>query len=186
MKTDDKFLILLKDFIKNLAISVVVVIILTQFIMQPVRVEGSSMYPNLMDSEVGFSNIIGLNMQGINRFDVVIISMDNPNKNIVKRVIGLPGETIEVKEDKLYINGKVLDEPHLNNDYANDYRNDNHGIFTQKFGPFTIPDDEYFVLGDNRPKSSDSREYGSFKQENIKSRSVFVIFPFNRIRNVGK
>lgn len=185
MKQDDKFLIVVKEFIKNLVISLVAVIVLTQFVAKPVRVDGSSMYPTLEDKEIGFSNIISLKINDVTRFDVVVVAMEEPEKNIVKRIIGLPGDTVESRGDVLYINGNAMKEPFLETDYVRQFKADN-GHFTVDFGPVKVPENSYFVMGDNRPRSSDSRDRGSFDHALIKSKSVFVIVPFNKIRNVGK
>lgn len=87
-KGDDKFLIAVKDFIKSMVISLVLVILVTQFIARPVRVEGLSMYPSLNDKELGFSNILSMKMKDPERFDVLVLYLDSQKKHIVKRVIG--------------------------------------------------------------------------------------------------
>ena len=184
MKTDDKFLILLKDFIIQFTIMLIAAILITQFIFYPVRVDGSSMYPSLEDHEIGFSNILSLKMGGVERFDVVVVALENPNKSIVKRVIGLPGETVEVKDEVLYINGVVTEQPFLDTEYVNNYIRDNKH-FTIDIPAFVVPEGTYYALGDNRPRSSDSRDYGPFEHGQIKSKSVFIFYPLNKIRNVG-
>lgn len=184
MKTDDKFLILLKDFIIQFTIMLIAAILITQFIFYPVRVDGSSMYPSLEDHEIGFSNILSLKMGGVERFDVIVVALENPNRNIVKRVIGLPGETVEVKDEVLYINGVVTEQPFLDTEYVNNYIRDNKH-FTIDIPAFVVPEGTYYALGDNRPRSSDSRDYGPFEHGQIKSKSVFIFYPLNKIRNVG-
>ena len=139
------------DFLKMLLISIVVVFLCTRFLIRPVRVDGDSMYPTLHNNAIGFSNILTYRMQGLKRFDIAIIYVPEKKEYLVKRVIGLPGETIA------------------------------NGSFTQDFGPVTLADDEYFMLGDNRPYSSDSRWYGPFKKEQIKAKDVVVLFPFQQI-----
>lgn len=184
-KKDDKVLLLLKDLISSVIISLIIVIVITQFFFRPVKVDGLSMYPTLNDAEVGLSNIIGLKTKGIKRHDVVVVHFQDRDRFIVKRVIGLPGETVEARKGIIYIDGVASDEPFLDTEFVEKWERDNNNFFTNDFGPVTVPDDSYFVLGDNRQSSSDSRVYGSFHKDLIKSKGVFVIFPIHKLRNVG-
>lgn len=181
---DDKFLLVLKDIIKSLAISLVIVFIVTQFIVRPVIVEGLSMYPTLNDQEVGFSNIFSLKTSSIKRFDIVVAHHDTTDKNIVKRVIGLPNDTVEYREDVLYINNERVEEPFLDTDYVQDWKAENDQDFTTDFGPVHVPEGQYFLMGDNRQKSADSRRYSTFDASTIKSKSVYVFLPINKLRAV--
>ena len=143
------------DFLKDLAICFAVVFFITKVLVKPVQVKGESMYPTLQDKEIGVSNMIGYHMSGLKRFDIAIIYIRDKNEYIVKRVIGLPGETVSYQSGQLYINGEPFDEPFLDEEY------------------------EYYCLGDNRPHSSDSRYYGPFKKDEIECRGVFIIYPFS-------
>src|SRR5699024_1536574 len=106
------------------------------------------------------------------RGDIVII--ERPLKNYVKRVIALPGETIEVKDHVLHINGEI---------YEQNFLSENEILGTGNFGPIEIPEDSYFVMGDNRSTSKDSRNgLGFIEEENIIGRSEIIIFPFNELR----
>ena len=165
------------EFVKMLLISIVVVFLCTRFLIRPVRVDGDSMYPTLHNNAIGFSNILTYRMQGLKRFDVAIIYVPEKKEHLVKRVIGLPGETVEYRQDQLLINGEIVEEDFF--DYKRSQST--NGIFTQDFGPVTLAEDEYFMLGDNRPYSSDSRWYGAFKKEQIKAKDVVVLFPFQQI-----
>ena len=167
------------EFVKMLLISIVVVFLCTRFLIRPVRVDGDSMYPTLHNNAIGFSNILTYRMQGLKRFDVAIIYVPEKKEHLVKRVIGLPGETVEYRQDQLLINGEIVEEDFFDEDYKR--RQSTDGIFTQDFGPVTLAEDEYFMLGDNRPYSSDSRWYGAFKKEQIKAKDVVVLFPFQQI-----
>lgn len=182
---DDQFLKVLKEFIKSMVISLVFVIVLTQFIARPVRVEGLSMYPSLNDKEIGFSNIISTKITKVKRFDVVVVYLKEQNKYIVKRVIGLPGEEIMYQDEILYIDDVIVNEPFLENSFREQFIKEDRE-FMQDISPVKIGDDEYFLLGDNRPNSIDSRMYGLFKKDMIKSKGIFVILPLSRIRRVGR
>ncbi len=183
-KKDDRFLEVLKSFIQSFIFSLLLVILITQLVIRPVRVEGLSMYPSLNDKELGFSNILSLRLKGVERFDVVVIQLEDQNKFIVKRVIGLPGEEIEYKDETLYVDGEAVEESFLENEFRQDYL-DNDAEFMVDFGPIQVGEDDYFVLGDNRPNSIDSRNYGLFNREMIRSKDVVVIFPFKNLRKVG-
>lgn len=159
MEKKDSFL---KDILEVIIASVIIVFILIKFILMPVEVVGKSMLPTLYEGERGFSFVIAKSF-GLKRFDIVVVEYEP--KLIVKRLIGLPNETIEYKDNKLYIDGVYYEEPYLDNAVTND--------FVAELGP-----DEYFVLGDNREVSKDSRIDGPFKIEDIKASKIFVISPF--------
>lgn len=164
-------------FLRDIVIAMAVVFVVFHWIVRPVEVIGSSMYPTLQDREYGISDVIGTKLGSIDRFDIVIVHLEEKNEYIVKRVIGLPGETVSYKDGQLYINGKAMDEPFLNQDYVNTYED---GTFMSDVDTITLGDDEYFCLGDNRPHSSDSRYYGPFKKDDIIAKGVVVIYPFNK------
>jgi len=184
-KKDDRFLKVLKEFIQSMIISLVFVIVLTQFVIRPVRVEGLSMYSSLKDKEIGVSNILSNKLSQVKRFDVVVVYLEEQNKYIVKRVIALPGEEVEYRDEVLYINGKEVDEPFLNTSFKEQFVNEDKE-FMRDLDAVKVPKDHYFLLGDNRPNSIDSRNYGFFPRNSIKSKSVFVFLPINRIRRVGR
>jgi len=174
-----------KEFVKSLVLSIVFVLLLTTFVVKPIRVNGSSMYPNLKDKEVGFSNILSIKVFGVKRFDVVIVYVDELKEYLVKRVIGLPGEIVEFKNDTLYIDNKAISEPFLSDTYMNSVKGYFNGIFTNSFGPIILGDDEVWLMGDNRPYSSDSRRFGAFKLKKIISKDAYIIFPLNEAKIVA-
>lgn len=160
-----------KETIRELIIygSVILAIILIRtFVITPVRVNGTSMYSTLNDGEIMILNKLDYKFNDIERFDIVVVKTDS-NK-IIKRVIGLPGETIRYVDNTLYINDKKIDEPYLT-DKTDDFD-------LQELGYDRIPDDCYFVLGDNRDNSSDSRVIGPVKKSQIEGSASLVLFPF--------
>ncbi len=163
------------DFLKDLVICMAVVFVITNFIVRPIQVKGNSMYPTLKDQSMGVSNTLGYNIGSIQRFDIVIIYIPEKNEYIVKRVIGLPGETVSYANGQLYINGEAMEEPFLDQDYVESYGSG----WMPDVSEITLSDDEYYCLGDNRPHSSDSRYYGPFKKENIKSKGIFIAWPLS-------
>ena len=144
------------------------IIITRIFFFSPIRVNGTSMHPSLQDKEFMILSKIGLK-QGINRFDIVVVQENN--KYIIKRVIGLPGESVMYKDSKLYINGKVIED-----NYSKTTTND--------FDNVVLGENEYFVMGDNRAVSSDSRIIGPVNIKNIKGKTNLIIFPFNKMGTV--
>lgn len=144
-------------------------------IVRIVYVEGSSMYPNLEHGEIGFTGILTRYLGGIERFDIVTTYDHKEQKNLTKRVIGLPGESIQYRDDTLYVNGEVVDEYFLDESYINKQTNNGIETFTSDFGPLVLGEDEYFLCGDNRRVSRDSRMFGAVKSSDIISKGLFVI-----------
>ena len=205
MKRSKKSTNPVRSFLKEWALFGLIIggIILSRiYLWTPVRVDGHSMDPTLADSEY----LLVINKLPIDRFDIVVASEteNGKTKEIVKRVIGLPGETIEYKNDVLYINGKETDEPYLK-DYIQKFKEDklqstysgkgfeeNGELFRQmaqiaeaftvdKDGnatfSITLKKDEYLLLGDDRIVSKDSRQVGAFKKEQIKGEAVLRLWP---------
>ena len=165
------------EFVKLLVFWFLVFLIVTKFFVSPIQVIGSSMHPTLKNKERGFSSVLSKNFD-IERFDIVVVSAkENSNEHWVKRVIGMPNETIECKNDVIYINGVALDQSFLDEDWVNQEKAI-YGHFTENFGPYTLKEDEYFLMGDNRTHSTDSRDVGAFNKEEITSVGIFVYYPF--------
>ena len=164
MKKIDK-----KEVISDLAviaIAVIVFYLISKFLAMPISVHGTSMENTIKENSAGLSFYYDLD--NIERFDIVVVDT-NQDKLLFKRVIGLPNETIEYKNNKLFVDGKEVKEEFLDTStYTGDYS-------------ISLKDNEYFCLGDNREVSNDSRYYGTFKKEDIVSSHVFLIYPFNRI-----
>ncbi len=169
------------DLIRTVLVCVFFVYLITTFIFKPVKVDGSSMYPTLEDGEYGFSFVLGAIVDDFQRFDVVIVDTLE-NKLYVKRIIGLPNETIEYKDDVLYIDGKVVEEEFLDMNYMEQTKKDNNvSVFTNDFGPITLGDNQYFVMGDNRMSSYDSRQLGAYNVDQLISKSMIIVYPFDKI-----
>ena len=156
----------IKEVIPYIAIVVVVVLIRT-FIITPVRVDGDSMKNTLKNGDI----LLLYKLSSINRFDIIVLDEEKDNEKIIKRVIGLPGDTVAIKKGKIYINDKVIDD-----EYA-------YGE-TSDYDKVTLGNDEYFILGDNRLISKDSRYFGPIKEKEIKGKIVFRLFPFTKIGTV--
>ncbi len=144
----------------------IVVVLIRTLIVTPVRVNGISMEPTLNDGEV---LLLNKRYRNLNRFDIVVVDTDG--QKLVKRIIGLPGEHIEYENDSLYVNSDSVD------DIFNFGATGNYSI--DLLGHETIPDNYYFVLGDNRDNSLDSRTIGLVNDSEIIGRTSFRIYPLN-------
>lgn len=164
------------EFAKLLVFWFFVFLIITKFLVNPIQVIGDSMYPTLVDKERGFSSVISKYFE-IERFDIVVVQAKGNSDHWVKRVIGMPNETIECRNDVIYINGVELEQDFLNEEWV-ESEIDIYGYFTYDFGPYTLKEDEYFLLGDNRTHSTDSRAVGTFSKDEITSVGIFAYYPF--------
>ena len=166
MKIMEKKKSLISELFWFLVEALIIVLILINFVFMPCVVNGSSMYPTYTEGDYGYSFIITKKL-GIHRFDTAVIKTDSTVKEklLVKRVIGLPGETVEYKDNQLYINGTYVEEPFLKDVTTQDLK-------------ITLSDNEYYCLGDNRNVSRDSRFYGPFDGGQIVSTHLLVIYPF--------
>ncbi len=172
------------DVIITVAVTLAVVLLVTNFLYKPVRVDGSSMYPTLYDKSLGFAGILE-RTQGIKRFDIVVIQKPDSSEKLVKRVIGLPGETVTFADDILYIDGVVYEQDFLDEEYVNQQKaTQSDNLFTKNF-TVTLGDDEYFCMGDNRLHSSDSRYYGPFTSQEIIQVHVYIYWPFSKFGKAG-
>ena len=180
-------------FIKVFVVSAIVILLFVNFVAHPVRVDGRSMYPTLKDGEFGFTNVGGVLLNGVKRGDIVVVTMEEKGQKThwVKRVIGMPGDTISCVNDVVYINGKVLDETqYIDPDYRQSCV-DQFGYFNkvpnadntdvQDFEEMKLGDDEYYVMGDNRPYSKDSRYVGPVKKSQLFAKKMLVLLPISDI-----
>ena len=169
----------LLNIMRTIVICMVVLFLCFKLFLKPIQVSGASMYPTLKDGDFGFTFVLGGLLDIYERFDVVIIYYEAEDMELVKRIIGLPGETILYKDNKLYVNGEYVEETFFNEDFVDSQTFGQLLNFTEDFGPVTLGEDEYFVLGDNRRSSLDSRIIGAIHSEDILSKYVYVIYPFD-------
>lgn len=164
------------SWLKALVIALIIVFVVRKFIITPSIVKGDSMQPNLYDGD----RIIISKVSSIDRFDEIAFVAPNGHDNYVKRVIGMPGDRIEINNDILYINGEVYDEFYLTNLQEGEVVIDYFDL-EKWHGYEEVPEGTYFVLGDNRRYSYDSRDFGVITEESVIGEVVLRIWPLDSI-----
>jgi signal peptidase I len=161
-------------WMRDLTFSVLIAVVLIVFIYQPVKVEGTSMMPALTDQERIFINkfTYRFGIGSIDRGDMVVFWFPrDTSKSYIKRVIGLPGDRVEVNQGVVSVNGKRLEEDYVPEEYRDN----------QSCPPTLVPPDSYYVLGDHRSSSNDSRSWGVVDRKYIYGKAVFVYWPLEKM-----
>lgn len=166
------------DTIQTFFLAGAIFLVLYAFILRPFQVSGESMYPTYKDHEYILTNIVGLRFGELKRGDVIVFKAPTDDKDFIKRVIALPGDSISVKQGFVYLNGKKVNESSY---LKNDVRTPD-GTFLRSGETEIVPEDYVFVMGDNRQFSSDSREWGFLSKKNIIGKSFFVYWPLTASR----
>ena len=165
------------DMIK-LVITIFIIMFIMIYIASVTQVVGNSMYPTLKDGDVLLLNKFNYKLFDIKRGDIISLEYAD-TKYLIKRVIGLPGDSVNIIDSKLYINGEIYDEEYISDDLVYD------SFSLSDIGYDTIPKDMYLVLGDNRVDSLDSREIGLIKKDEIIGKIFFRIWPINKINYIS-
>ena len=162
------------SWMRDLFASVVIAAVVILFLYQPVKVEGTSMMPMLVDQERIFINKFAyrFGITEVNRGDTVVFWFPgDPSKSYIKRVIGVPGDSVEVRDGSVLVNGKMMDEPYVPDSYRDHV----------SLKPAVVPPGEYFVMGDHRSSSNDSRMWGTVPRHFIYGKASFVYWPLERM-----
>jgi len=155
-------------WLRDLFIAAVASVLIITFLYQPVRVEGTSMLPRLEDSDRLFINKFVYHFTAIDRGDVVVFHYPrDPAKSYIKRIIALPGDRFRVEHGRVFVNGKLVPESYVPPEYRD----------TRSVDEMILPPDEYFVMGDHRSISSDSRDFGPVDRSLIYGKAIFVYWP---------
>lgn len=167
------------DSIQTFFIAAAIFLVIYIFLFRPFQVNGRSMFPNFENNEYVLTNIISLRFEELKRGDVVVFKAPQEvEKDYIKRVIAVAGEKVSLKDSQVYINDKKLNESaYLSPDVKTEGR-----AFLAEGGSYEIKPGEFFVLGDNRPVSSDSREWGPVKKTEIIGKSFFVYWPVGKMK----
>ncbi len=160
------------SWLRDLLFSIVVSFLIITFLYQPVRVEGTSMMPELRDQERLFINKYAYRFEPVRRDDVVVFLYPRDHqKSYIKRVIAIPGDTLHIDDGEVYVNGKAVPESYVPSEYQDE----------RSYAPITLAANQYFVMGDHRSISSDSREFGPVDRKLIYGKAVFVYWPLDKL-----
>lgn len=163
---------LLKDIVEAVLIAVILAVLIRMFVIQPFYIPSSSMEPTLKPGDRIIVNKFIYRFKEIQRGDVMVFKYPlDPSRDFIKRVIGLPGDTLEIRDSVLYINDNKIAEPYLPK-----------GLRFGSYGPVKIPQDEYFMMGDNRNNSEDSRVWGFLPREKVVGKAFVVFWPIDRVK----
>jgi signal peptidase I len=159
-------------WLRDLILSTLLAFIVIVFLYQPVQVEGTSMMPRLVNHERIFINKFVYRFEPIQRGDIVVFLYPlDESKSYIKRVIGLPGEWVNIRDGRVYVNGKPLAESYISPEYLDH----------QSYPPVYVESNHYYVLGDHRESSNDSRVWGTVDRNDIYGKAVFVYWPFSQL-----
>src|SRR5947209_4612328 len=171
-KKGDQSLRALHSWVRDLCISILISLFIILFVYQPVKVEGGSMEPGLEDQERIFINKLAYRLEAIEHGDVIVFRYPrDTRKNFIKRVIGLPGDRVRVGDGHVYLNGHLLREPYVPEEYMD----------SRSSPEIRVPADSYFVLGDHRSMSNDSRDFGPVSRNYIYGKAVFGYWPMEKV-----
>jgi signal peptidase I len=189
----------LREYFESIVIAVILALFIRTFIVQAFKIPTGSMEENLLIGDHLLVNKFVfaptasalertlLPIAQVKRDDIVVFKYpEEPDRDFIKRVIGLPGETVEVREKKVYINGKPIDEPFVHFLQPVSTESVLHEVTSfdvrERYGPVTVPPDQYFVMGDNRDNSQDSRYWGFLPRDYIKGRALIIYWSYEAER----
>jgi signal peptidase I len=160
---------------RDLVISLLISVFIIVFVYQPVKVEGTSMMPGLDDQERIFVNKFVYRLEAIQRGDIVVFRYPrDPSKSYIKRVIGVPGDRIRIEDGQVFVNDVALREPYVPEEFSD----------LRSYPEVVVPPHAYFLLGDHRSMSNDSRDFGPVDQQFIYGKAVFVYWPVDKLGTV--
>lgn len=176
----------LKEWIIAIAIALVLILLIYNFVAKSYTVRGDSMFPTLKDGEKVIVNVIGFKMGGLDKGNVIVFHADKKS-DYVKRVIGTPGDSVEYKHDVLYVNGKKVKEPYLDYNEKHKSYDEITGTLQVKNLPNSdgtnkIPKGKLLVLGDNREVSKDSRSFGLIKEDQVVGKVSLRYWPLTKFK----
>ena len=161
----------LRTWVRDLLISLAISGFIILFLYQPVKVEGNSMLPGLQDQERIFINKFVYSLEPVERGDIVVFRYPrDPSKSYIKRVVGVAGDRIRIEHGMVYVNGQMLPEPYVPPRYV-----DGHN-----YPEIVVPAHSYYLMGDHRTMSNDSREFGPVDESYIYGKAVFVYWPMDK------
>jgi signal peptidase I len=167
----------LLDILQTIVLAIAIFMVAYLFLFQPHQVQGHSMDPNFQDGEYLLTDKVSYRLHEPEDGDVIVFhAPPAPQDDYIKRIIAVPGETVEIREGKVYVNNKLVNEQYIPKDFQT-----HPGAFLGENKPYTVSAGEYFVMGDNRDHSSDSRSWGPVKKNLIIGKAWFVYWPPSRV-----
>ena len=162
----------IRGWLKDVILGVIIAILMVVFLYQPVKVEGTSMQPELIDQERIFVNKFIYHFEEIHRGDIVVFWYPrDPSKSFIKRVVGVPGDTVSIRDGRVYINGQLIEERYVPSGYLD----------SDSYPTVRVREDYYYVLGDHRNASNDSRSWGLVPRKYIYGKAVFRYWPVEKV-----
>jgi signal peptidase I len=172
LASDDRHLRMFHSWARDLFFSISISLFIILFVYQPVKVEGGSMEPGLQDQERIFINKLAYRLERIERGDIIVFRYPrDPRKSFIKRVVGLPGDRVRVSDGHVYLNDLLIAEPYVPEDYLD----------SRSYPEIRVPAANYFVLGDHRSMSNDSRDFGPVPRSYIYGKAVFGYWPMEKV-----
>jgi signal peptidase I len=160
-----------RGWLKDILLAVVIAFLMVVFLYQPVKVEGTSMQPELLDQERIFVNKFVYHFEEIHRGDIVVFWYPkDPSKSFIKRVLGVPGDLVSIRDGQVYINGQLVEERYVPRGYQD----------ADSYPPVRVREGHYYVLGDHRNASNDSRSWGLVPRKYIYGKAVFRYWPVEK------
>ena len=187
----------IREYFEAIVTAVILALFVRTWVVQAFKIPTGSMENNLLIGDhllvnkfvfspapTSFERLI-LPVRDVRRGDIIVFKFPNePERDFIKRVIGLPGETVELRDKKMYINGQPLDEPYVHYIEATHAASEVTSFdLRERYGPVTVPPDEFFVMGDNRDNSQDSRYWGTLKRSYIKGKAVLIYWSYESERD---
>lgn len=192
MRQKDSRKAIIWEWVESIVVALVLALVIRHFVIQAFKIPTGSMRMTLIEGDrilvnkfiygakVPFTDLRLPALRQPKRGDVVVfVYPEDPKKDFIKRLIGLPGETVEIKKGNIYINGELCRDPSVYNRY---YRNRPETIYGSEGEPVNVPEDSYYVLGDNSASSRDSRYWGFVPKKNMLGNAILIYWPPNRIR----
>ena len=185
-----------REYFESICVAVILAFFVRTFVVQAFKIPTGSMEPNLLIGDHLLVNKFVfaptltslertlLPIAPIRRGDIMVFKYpEDPSRDFIKRVIGMPGDTIEMRHKKVYVNGRPLDEPYVHflyppQDGGSSAPDIEDGDLRESFAPMTVPADKYFMMGDNRDNSQDSRWWGFLDRDHVKGKALFIYFSF--------
>jgi len=187
----------IKEWVNTIFVSILLALFIMTFIIQAFKIPSGSMKNTFLigdhlfvgkfiyGTRIPFTDRVVFPLRKLHRRDIIVFRFPlEPDKDFIKRCMALPGDTVEMRDKKLYVNGELQDEPYVIHADRETYSLSDTSAQSGRdnFGPVTVPDGKYFVMGDNRDASYDSRFWGFLERKYIKGKALFVYWPLNRIR----